>query len=67
MIYDVLDLCPEMLDLSIDYLTLMWLHVLQLQEQLPQVHEAHLQFLLELEHSEGVVMESDRTGEHDCK
>ena len=55
-----------MLDLSIHYLTLMWLHVLQLQEQLPQVHEAHLQFLLELEHSEGVVMESDRTGEHDC-
>ena len=66
MVYDAIDLLFEMLYLRIHDRTLIWVDVLQLQEQLPQVHEAHLQFLLELEHSEGVVMESDRTGEHDC-
>ena len=51
------DLLFEMLDILVHYATLAWIHVLQLLEQLPQVHHAYLKFFLEFEHSERVLVE----------
>ena len=64
LIYDVLYLGSDVFYLPVHYLTLFGCDILQLLEQLPQVHVTHLQFLLELEHSERVVVQGHSRNSH---
>ena len=64
LINDVLYLRAYVFDLPVHYLTLFWRHILQLLEQLPQVDVTHLQLLLELEHSERVVVQGHSRNGH---
>ena len=57
LVYYALYLFSDVIDLLVHYATLAWIHVLQLLEQLPQVHHAYLKFFLQLEHSERVLVE----------
>ena len=57
LIYYALYVLSYVIDLLIHYDALLLGHILQLLEQLPQVHPAYLSLFLQLPHSERVQME----------